>query len=200
MPEPAFLVEGQMEQLIIQRLCPGRAVRRIGCNGDDVSMSALAKLLDTRLRMLKNFSPVIIILDREGRQETCESLIEQLTLELDARGYKDRFVIGMPDRTIENWILSDWGSVMEGDGRYKSIEGPIKGKHGKSLIRKLMPEGIYYHETTVGVELFLKCRPTVMYLNSESFRSFISCLKLECRWLKDIDNKFSPAPWSTPGS
>ena len=48
MPEPAFLVDGHMEQLIIQQLCPKKPVRRIGCNGDDVSMAAIANAYTER--------------------------------------------------------------------------------------------------------------------------------------------------------
>jgi hypothetical protein len=68
MPEPAFLVEGQMEQRIIQSLCPNKPVRLIRCNGDDVSMAAIARALNARLRLLLNYSPIIIILDRERRR------------------------------------------------------------------------------------------------------------------------------------
>jgi hypothetical protein len=85
MPECAFLVEGHMEQLVIQRLCPRKPVRRIGCNGDDVSMAAVAKALDAQLRLLSDYAPVVIILDRERRQETCQELIHDLSALLDRK-------------------------------------------------------------------------------------------------------------------
>jgi hypothetical protein len=200
MPEPAFLVEGQMEKFIVQRLCPQKPVRLIGCNGDDVSMAAIAKAVDARIRVLQHYSPIVIILDRERRQEPCEELINQLSQLLDEKQHRGRYIIGMPDRTIENWILSDWAHILEEDNTYLPLSENMQGlEHGKSVIRKLMPAGIFYHETTVGVELFLKCRPVQMFAASDSFRALVSRLdNIECWWLKPIDSRFDPISWSTP--
>jgi hypothetical protein len=198
MPEPAFLVEGHMERLIIQRLCPKKRVRRIGCNGGDVSMAAIAKAVDAQLRLLKDCDPVVIILDRERRQATCEELIQQLGALLDEK-YQGRYIIGMPDRTIENWILSDWNHVIAEDSTYLPIATDLEAQHGKSSMKKLMPPGIFYHETTVGVELFLKCRPAQIFAVNESFRSFVSRLdNIECWWLQTVHQRFDPKSWSTP--
>jgi hypothetical protein len=43
MNRPAFLVEGKMEQLIVQSLCQGAPVRLINCNGDNVALGSVCK-------------------------------------------------------------------------------------------------------------------------------------------------------------
>ncbi|QEX16264.1 hypothetical protein FRZ44_15570 [Hypericibacter terrae] len=191
MPE-AFLVEGQMEQRIIQKLCPGKVVRLIGCNGDDVTMGAIANAVDARLRRLINYSPVIILLDRERRQAPCEELIQELTTLLDGKGYGGRYIVGMPDRTIENWILSDWQHILELCPDFGVAGAVAEGCYGKSVIRKLLPDGTIYHETTLGVELFLKVRPDTLFVSNGSFRRLVERLQIECWWLRGIDERFTP--------
>lgn len=186
MPEPAFLVEGQMEQRIIQRLCPGKPVRLIGCNGDDVSMAAIAKALNVNLRLLKNYHPVVILLDRERRTVSSEELITELERILDENGHQGRYVIGMADRTIENWILSDWEHVCSQSPGYKEFTGDSEACHGKSTLRRLMPQNTFYHETTVGVDLFLRCRPKQMRQQSGSFAAFVTKIRFGCYWLRDM--------------
>jgi hypothetical protein len=198
MPDPAFLVDGHMEKLIIQQLCKGKPVRLIGCNGDDVSMAAIARAIDARLRLLQGYFPVVIILDRERRQETCEELIQELSNLLDGKNHRGRYIIGMADRTIENWILSDWAQIVHEDVTYVPLPGDFQGQHGKSAIKRLMPPNIFYHETTVGVQLFLKCRPDQIFAANESFRALISQLNIECWWLKTVHPRFDPISWSTP--
>lgn len=186
MPSPAFLVEGQMEQRIVQRLCKGQPVRLIGCNGDSVSMAAVAKALNVNMRMLKNYHPIVILLDREGRSAPIDELICELGRLLDHSGHQDRYIIGMADRTIENWILSDWTHICSQMPGHKEFSGNPEACHGKSVLRKLMPPNTYYHETTVGVELFLKCRPREIQRRSQSFAAFITRIKFGCYWLRDI--------------
>ena len=196
MPEPAFLVEGQMEQRIIRKLCPNRPVRLIGCNGDDVSMAAVAKALNAQMRLLRAYSPIVILLDRERREKRCPELIQELSSCLDSYNHNGRYVIGIADRTIENWILSDRPNIVARDPRYKPLDADVEGEHGKSVIRRLLPTGLIYHETTVGVELFLRCRASQIFAVNKSFQLLIAHLNLECWWLKDIDPRFSPTSWS----
>ena len=131
-----------MEQLIVQKLCPGRPVRLIGCNGDDVTMAAVAKALNARLRMLRVYHPVIIILDRERRTSSCGELIWELSTLLDDYGHQGQYVIGMADRTIENWILSDWSYIVQENPAYQALPVDMRSEHGKVVISKLMPRQI----------------------------------------------------------
>lgn len=182
-----------MEQKIVQRLCPGQPVRLIGCNGDSVSMFAVYKALNLHIRMLKNYHPIVILLDRERRMQTCDVLIAELRALLDQNGHTGRYVIGMADRTIENWILADWSSACTRYEGCREFGDDSEACHGKSTIRRLMPRNIIYHETTIGVELFLLVRPATIFEASKSFRDFVGQLKIGCYWLRDLPGGCLPA-------
>jgi hypothetical protein len=186
MTKPAFLVEGQMEQAIIQAICPNHPVRLIGCNGDSVSMMAVARALEVHFRLLKNYHPIIILFDRERRTESCDALRTELSIYLDQKNHEGQYVIGMPDRTIENWILADWDNLCKTEHGYKAFDGDPEDCHGKSTLRRLLPRHVVYHETTTGVDLFLKCRPEEIYRRHKSFRDFVSRIQIPCYWLKGI--------------
>ena len=192
MPEPAFLVEGQMEQLILQHICPGKTVRRIGCNGDAVSMEAVARALTVHRRLLKTCCPVVILLDRERRQQDCAALRSELSRILDGGGYGGRYVVAFADRTIENWILADWDNIRSCQPHFRELQGQSEGCHGKAVIRRLMPKGTIYHETTIGVSLFKLCRPTELYRRSNSFRDLVDELDFDCWWLNQIEHEVPP--------
>lgn len=191
MPEPAFIIEGEMEKRIIQTLCPGRPVRRIGCNGDGVKISVVAKFIDVQIRLLKNFHPIVVIFDRERRKEGCPALMNDLSLELDKLGHNGRYVLGMPDRTIENWILADWESVRKKYPEYKVSKSSSEQKHGKSELKKLLPKGTIFSEAALGPELFCLVSPEIVYINSVSFHNFVDALNIRCNWLKSIHDRFS---------
>ena len=70
MINPAFIVDGLMEKRIIQKVCPGKPVRLLNCNGKAVSYEAAAKRVASLVRLLKNNYPIVIIFDREERSDT----------------------------------------------------------------------------------------------------------------------------------
>jgi hypothetical protein len=160
-----------------------------------ITRLAVAKALNAQMRLLSAYHPIVIILDRERRAERCHDLIQELSGLLDGHNHHGRYVVGMADRTIENWILADWQFIVQENPSYQSLPDGVEIEHGKSIVKRLMPKEIYYHETTIGVELFLKCRPHKMYEANESFRSFVSQLNLQCWWLREIHARFCP-PWS----
>lgn len=186
MPSPAFIIEGHIEKRILQSICRGFPIRRIGCNGEDVSMSVMAKFIDTHIRLFNNrHYPIVIIFDRELRQASCNALIRELTSELNDRGHGGQFVVGIPDRTIENWILADRQMLVDSynaNVNNASYEGSV----GKSEIKKMLGADYKYHETTLGVELFLKCNPKVIYKRSPSFRSLVKKLPYRCPWISIV--------------
>lgn len=184
MPEPAFLVEGRMEQTIIQKLCPGKPVRLIGCNGDTAPLSVVARFADAQLRLLKNSYPVVIILDREKREQSCEQVRLELTQFLNNKGHAGQFIVGVADHMTENWILASWSVICASRADHKPYEGATEGVDGKKVLRTLLPPGGIYHETTVGVDLFLNCDVQVVYERSPSFRKLVEdTLTIDCWWL-----------------
>jgi hypothetical protein len=87
MSNPAFLVEGVMEQRFIRYICPDKAVRLIGCNGKKASMKTISTFIERHIKSLGNrHYPIVIILDREQRVEKCSELIDDLTKELEKKG------------------------------------------------------------------------------------------------------------------
>jgi len=54
MPKPAFLVDGDLEQRVVQRLCPGTTVQIVHRNGKDVALSAMAGRIATLIRNMGN--------------------------------------------------------------------------------------------------------------------------------------------------
>lgn len=195
MPDPAFIVDGVMEQQIVSQICRGKPVQRLNCNGLDVPLSVIVKKIEFHIRIFNNkYHPIVILIDREKRKATCERIIEEIEGLLEKRGYAGQFVIGVVDRCIENWILADWNSVREKFCEYQIkpvSEGFLsEGTQGKTALRRLLPEGILYNEPTWGKDMFLSCRPDEMYRNSASFRKFIDGLNLRCPWLGCVSDRF----------
>ena len=188
MSKPAFLVEGDLEQMFVQNVCPKVPVQKIGLNGESVSLAAIAKRVGTLGRLLqkKGYRPLVIVFDRERRSVTCQEIEEDLRTHLVAEDITTELIIGIPDRDIENWILADHEMFATCTGANSSdCEGPFEGAKGKAKIRELLPKGGSYVETIEGVAWLKKCRPRQMAARSASFSRFAEALRgLGCWWLQ----------------
>jgi hypothetical protein len=194
MPEPAFLVDGVMEQRIIAHLCPNKPVRRIDCNGRDVALEAIVERVDLHIHNLNNkYHPIIILIDRETRDMSSDQIALYISGRLDERGHRDQYVVGVVDRCIENWILADWHTVARKQSfPAKRVPGICEGIQGKTALKKLLPDHILYNEPTWGKDFFLSCDPKNIYAKSASFRSFVDQLNCPCNWLTSISERFRP--------
>ena len=186
MSNPAFLVDGQMEKRIIQSICPGHRVWLLDCNGKDVTYEAAGKRAATLIRLLKNSYPIIVIFDREKRQDGPEVVAEKLHDAIICQGIQEvDIIIGVPNTMAENWMLADIQSV----NAHYSIQPPLEqgsfeGDNGKGKLRSLISHNRKYAETQDGPEIFKGCRVATIYENSSSFKSFFDKLKpLRCTWL-----------------
>jgi hypothetical protein len=186
MPEPAFIVEGHIEQMIVQRLCPGKPVQRLQVNGDDVEISAIVDRIETIYRILNNrYYPICVIFDRERRQDTCDTILTHVASELEKRGLDlSQFRIGVCDRTIENWILADEALLRHIYGYDGTVV--FEGTQGKSALKRICEGVERYRETTVGVRLFLSADVQAIYDVSPSFRYFVHAVDFECGWMDRI--------------
>jgi len=186
MNRPAFLVDGFTEKLVLERICPNTKINRINCNGNSVSLEAIAKRIATLVRLLNNrHYPIIVILDREERELSVPQMEQNLIEEIRKVGIADDIRIGVCDRMIENWILSDWESFSE-SCIAQILQKPenTDGIKGKSFIKKCYPE---YQETTDGVNMLLRSNPKTMYANSDSFRKFANqIVDINCEWLQTL--------------
>jgi hypothetical protein len=195
MPDPAFLVDGVMEQRIISRLCQGKIVQRLNCNGTDTPIEVIVDRIEFHIRILNNrCSPIVVLIDREKRPATCEQIIQQISEKLDERGYGGQYVVGVADRCIENWILADWNNVAERFKEHgiKPIDDCSKFEEtqGKTELKRLLPRELLYNEPTWGKDMFLSCRPEKIYENSASFRAFVDKLSMQCPWLTAMHERF----------
>ena len=179
MSNPAFIVDGFTEQLVLQRICPGSPIRRTDLNGKSVKISAIANKVYSLIKLLNNrYYPIFILIDRECRVESCEVIAAELRQELSNKGLENEDIrIGVADRMFENWIIADWASL-----GYKPLNlENTDGLKGASIIKREIGK---YHKTIDGVEFFLKINPMNVIENSPSFRNFINLFHgVHCHYL-----------------
>lgn len=181
MNRAAFLVDGHQEKKFVQKVCPGKPVRMLNLNGNSVTPEAIAKRVASHCRLFHDrYHPIIIWVDREDRDTSASALVAELKNAIRAEGVQDDIVLGVADRTIENWILADRETVHPRCRDVVPYPRQPDGFNGKSRMKKLVAD---YHETTVGVELLTKCYASRMK-TSESFKAFVENLpNNDCWWL-----------------
>jgi hypothetical protein len=165
-------------------------VQKINCNGDDVSLEAISKRVGSLARLLhKRHSPLVIVFDRERREESSEQIESQFRDLLKREEIQVPIIVGIPDRDTENWILAD-AEMFAYSAKIKigAVEGSVEGKKGKSVIKSAIGQNRSYVETIDGVAWLKTARPSVMKQNSPSFRRFVDALSnFHCWWLKQQD-------------
>lgn len=183
MPEAAFIVEGVQEQKIVKRLCPNSKAVLLGSNGDAVDILQIAKRIETLFNVFNNkYYPIFIIFDRENRQQSHDELYIELLNHLMNRNLPiDQFIIGIPDRKIESWIIP----FIAEDGKVLTeAEQTFDGERCQgNLEKRLRDGGTVYHKTTTGCQLFCQINPSSLSKVSHSFRSFHEKAKNHCAWL-----------------
>jgi Domain of unknown function (DUF4276) len=184
---PAFLVDGDLEQRFIQKVCPRAPVRKLGCNGEAVKLTEIARRICTQVRALGGkCHPIVVIIDREGRDASAQDIAKELCSEIKSQGIVDQVLIGVADRMIENWILGD-SKRLTSDSRVKipaNKPSCFEGLPGKREIKRFCKT---YHETTVGVEFLEKASASEICKVSVSFKDFVeklNGLKSTCYWLR----------------
>lgn len=184
MPNPAFIVEGDMEQRILGRICRGQPIRRIGCNGDDVPIERVCEFIGAQIKTLNNrHYPIFVLFDREKRSETVEEISSQVALELEKLGYGEIDVrVFVADREFEDWYLLDRETICH-EFDIPDLVGPLKGKGG---LARLISPYIKYHETTVGVDLFFLVSHKTIADNCSVYKRLIeNAVEVECRYFLD---------------
>lgn len=184
MANPAFIVEGQMEQRILSKICPGRPIRRINCNGDGVAIPRLCDFLETQIRTLSNRNyPIVVIFDREQRDQTCDEIRDEVISNLHARGLHDHDIrVFVADRETEDWYLLDTKGICSHFG----LPTPISKLSGKGGLSKLLRPALQYHETSVGVELFHIVSKKTIASKSPVFQSLLdTAIEIECGFAID---------------
>lgn len=180
MPNPAFIVDGHTEQSFIGKICPGKPVQRTNLNGNGVTIEAIAKKVASLIRLFGNrHYPIIILVDRENRNESANELCGLLQNALENEGITDQDLrIGFADKMIENWILADYKLIDDIENKPKSTDG----LSGASVIKKIKGS---YNKVIDGVELLGKIDKPTVYNASPSFKNFVDSLNgVECNYLE----------------
>lgn len=182
MPNPAFIVDGHTEQSFISGVCPGHPVQRTNLNGKDVTIEAIAKKVASMIRLFNNrHYPIIILVDREERIDSSQTLVDQLHQALIEEGVGDHDLrIGFPDRMIENWIIADFNLI----GKLEDKPNNTDGVNGVSIIKKIKGS---YSKVIDGVQLLNSIDREIVYKESPSFRDFVAALNgFDCEYLRDL--------------
>jgi hypothetical protein len=185
MANPAFIVEGHLEQDFIQNACPGSQVRRLECNGDSVAIAAISKRAASLIRLLeKRNAPIVVIFDRERRHETVLELELKLREALKVEGVVCDVAIGIPDRDIETWMLADHETLAQYLNQKIDPFECVDGVNGKGKLKQLFaPKN--YSETLDGPILLKKCCSSRIKAVSTSFARLCDQLQnLDCWWLR----------------
>ena len=184
MAKPAFIVEGQQEQEIVRKICPGHRVVRLGVNGKSVTFAKIAETLRLRILSFNNlYHPIFVIFDREKRTESVQEIINNVCNELEKfPNFKiaQDLIFGIPDRKFEAWILP----FIDSNGNLtENPTNEFEGTECKSeLIRRLYKRGIKYNKTRDGVNLFPQINPNKLLQVSNSFSLFSERAKEHCKW------------------
>ncbi len=184
MTRPAFIVEGQQEQKILQRLCENCKIITVSSNGQR-ELEGLTGELYGLIKACKNYHPVIVLIDREdeNRSNSVQDFIDKVCNDLDSmdEDISKGIIFGIPDLTLESWILP----FVDEQGKFISKpSSEFEGKRCESkLIERLRLAGSKYKKTTTGVELFVKkVNPIELSKVSASFKSFYDQIKPHCKW------------------
>ena len=122
--------------------------------------------------------PIIVLVDKEDRQEDCDQLCNELHETLIKEGIENLDIrVGFADRMIENWIVADYKLLGDINNKPENTDG-LKGS---SVIKKCLGT---YSKVIDGVNLLLSIEKQVVYEMSPSFKSFVDKLDgIECDYL-----------------
>ena len=188
MSNPAFIVEGQQEKMIVQKLCPSQPVKLLGVNGKYVSYDKIATVIESKLETFGNrFNPIVIIFDRENRTDSSDLIIQSVRKELEkfrAREFIENLIFGVPDRKIESWLLP----FVNKNGSFNSNPvGKYEGRNCYGLLKKrISSKDGRYKKTKQGVSYFTQINPDELAKISPSFRYLYEGAKnIPCRWFQN---------------
>lgn len=185
MSNPAFIVDGFTEKNIIDQICPKRPIRRTDLNGKDVTLDAISERLALHIRLLGNrYYPIIIIIDKENRTQSCEEICKYIYRKLNSLGICNQDIrISIADKMIENWLIADT-SIFEPN----EVPNKFDGVNGAFILRKKFGS---YSKSTDCLKLINSFDAKIAYKNSESFKFFVDNLEgVECGFTQRVKSDF----------
>lgn len=178
----AFIVDGDLEKNLLQNVCKGAAIRKIG-NGDGFPTHVIIKQIMTLVRALNNrYEHVAILYDREDRTTSAENFATEIRDALIAAGIGEQaFSVHIKDREVEDWILADPECLEAFLGSRVDVSG-LRGKAGLSGVLKAA--GRKYSEVAIGTDLLKSVVCSKACERSDSLARFRADFPKECWWLE----------------
>ena len=164
-------------------------LRRVGCNGKDVSPEGYANAAyGTLVLALRSyFTSIVCILDKEKRRQSAARFAHQIRQAminklLSSSKYRkqeldEKICVFVPDIMFENWIVSDIEGIK---GNVALIDENAEqqyydGKSGATALKRIMKTK--YRKTLHGPILFNSTRFNISKDNSPSFLSFFNIIE-----------------------
>lgn len=140
------LVEGHTETHFVKTAYPNAIVQRPFPNGDDVSLDLIVECINDRLETVGNdIKRVMILLDRERRSLSAEDMSAYLMAGVATANSHRTFYIGVSDREIENWVISDEANIKTLYNVH-NYEYPGDGCGGKSRMKQITEVDLSYRD------------------------------------------------------
>ena len=181
MSRPMFLVDGKTEQFILSKICNDAKLRVIDCNGNGVSITAIAEKIRTLIRLDKfRSAPYIIVIDKEDRSDDIKKIRKELCSKITyGKDFTNIDVrIGIADRMFENWLIAGV------DELFQKLKIGEKDIEGCNAIKKIKNIDRNYNKIANGYLYFQKIDLNLACQRSRSFRSFFNEIKdLQCDFL-----------------
>ena len=176
-------VEGETEKYIFKDNF-GLNTRRIGINGDNVSVEAIFQNISTDLISLKKPSEILIMFDREGRKETSKQIQDKLLELLEKNFPVNTYHVIVTDRDIESWIFSDIENTSKYFRKKLGNNNKFEGKSGCKEIKRLLGSGIY-NKTYDGPRLIKTAKwSNIKKNNTNAENSGLDGIFSNCLWIK----------------
>jgi len=134
----------------------------------------------TRVLLAKGVDDVVVLLDRENRDECCGAFASAIANSLIAATGADVSVV-LKNRMFENWLLSDTSAVKAVSGRFavsrtteRSVS-PDKADHvdATALLKRCAVKN--YEKVSDACAILANADLASMAQNSRSFRRFLRC-------------------------
>ncbi len=172
-----------MEQRIVQRLCPGAPVVRLGANGDGVAIEKIADRIYFHAKlMFRRVRFVHVVFDRENRDMSCEEIRNGIYKCLRFRTVDVNCIrISVADRNFEAWMAPFLNQ--KAVFCTTPVNDNAEGRNGKAIVSKIFKlNGKSYNETIDGVKAFCTLVPKEICEVSVSFRDLFNEVSEDCWW------------------
>lgn len=175
------MVEGHTEAYFFEIAHPNCRVLRPFPNGITVSIAKIAEKIEFSLRTVGNdFDSILIILDRERRASSADSIKIELSQRLMEICPGRSFIIGVSDIQVENWILADEENIKS---KFNSNDYKYQGDGTGAKHRLSELSGGESFSPRTKAEMLKSSKASRISQTSPSFASFHETVNFEWFWI-----------------